>query len=554
MNTTQTVALLSGAIHIPLALTVWSMLHRRNARWPLALWVLGSVAMGLGMMAFAARDRLPDWASYPLAAGLIFASMLRTTALRIDLGWPTRARQSGLVWLVCKGLHSLGPGVLSSAVNTMLTLLTTIALTSALAWYAGAAGLRLASRSAIVLALIEALFAAALVLRLLALSMGWPPAAGLSASWDALLVAATAVIAALYGNPGYLGLALDRSSAAARQAQAAQMAESHRRMAAEQSADELRTLLQQRDRLATERNHPLHGLAHEVRQSLRAPDVAGRRSRLRHRSGLGGSARAPARPGAGVLARQPAQRCRPRCGPLDAAAQPVDRGVQQIAVVGQVQARLGHQRVAVHRLAGRAQQAGQHRGVTGAELDHHAVRRQQPAGGFIQPPGGPRRTRTRTCTCTARATVDRPHRQRHLLEAGRLGQVHVGTGADHLVKHIRRQLARNHQHAGLAAPPQQPQQPQQAHAINARQHQVEDVEVKAKGPVAAQQVIAVGKPGHGNAPRLQVLGQVLAERCVVVDQRQGFREGGVHRRVHRHAGLGSDDSRPAGPPAQRQPG
>ena len=194
MNTTQTVALLSGAIHVPLALTVWSMLHRRN-----------------------------------------------------DLGWPAGARQSGLVWLVCTGLHSLGPGVLSSAVNTALTLLTTIALTSALAWPAGAAGLRLASRSAIVLAIIEALFAAALALRLLALSMGWPPAAGLSASWDALLVAATAVIAALYGNLGCLGLALDRSSAATRQAQAAQMAESHRRMAAEQSADELRTLLQQRD-------------------------------------------------------------------------------------------------------------------------------------------------------------------------------------------------------------------------------------------------------------------------------------------------------------------
>lgn len=86
---------------MPLALTVWSMLHRQPARLPVTLWVLGSLAMGAGAMAFATRGLLPDWATYELAAGLMGGSMLlRTVALRIDLGWPPRAAMVAAVWLV----------------------------------------------------------------------------------------------------------------------------------------------------------------------------------------------------------------------------------------------------------------------------------------------------------------------------------------------------------------------------------------------------------------------------------------------------------------------
>lgn len=269
MNTTQTVILLAGAIHVPLALTVWRMLQRQPARLPVTLWVLGSLTMGAGAMAFAARGLLPDWASCELAAGLIGGSMLlRTVALRIDLGWPPRGPWFASVWVLALALYALCRHLFGVAGNRPVALLEIIGLISVLGWHALAAGRQLPSRSALVLAGIEGLFAVAVAIRLLAGSMGWTPAAGLSLSWDALLMACTGVAEAVYSNLGYLGMELDRSQAAARQAHTAQLAEATRREVAERSADDLRGLLQQRDRLATERSHLLHVLAHEVRQPL----------------------------------------------------------------------------------------------------------------------------------------------------------------------------------------------------------------------------------------------------------------------------------------------
>ena len=269
MNTTQTVTLLAGAIHVPLALTVWSMLHRRPARLPVTLWVLGSLVMGAGAIAFAARGVLPDWATSELAAGLIAGSMLlRTVALRIDLGWPPQGAWFAGLWVLVLAVYTLCRHLLGVAAYRPVALLEIIGLISLLGWHALAAGRQLPSRSGLVLAGIEGLFAVAVAIRLLAGSMGWTPTAGMSLSWDALLMASIGVAEAVYGNLGYLGLELDRSQAAEKRAHTAQLAEGARREVAERSADELRGLLQQRDRLATERSHLLHVLAHEVRQPL----------------------------------------------------------------------------------------------------------------------------------------------------------------------------------------------------------------------------------------------------------------------------------------------
>lgn len=269
MNTTQTVTLLAGAIHIPLALTVWSMLYRQPARLPVTLWVLGSLAMGTGAMAFAMRGVLPDWATYELAAGLMAGSMLlRTLALRIDLGWPPRSALIAAIWVLTVVVYAGCRQLLGVSGNRPVALLEIIGLISVLGWHALAAGRHLPSRSGLVLAAIEGLFAASVAIRLLAGSMGWTPTAGMSLSWDALLMAVAGVAEAVYGNLGYLGLELDRSKAAEQRAHGARLAEAARREAAERSAEELRGLLQQRDRLATERSHLLHVLAHEVRQPL----------------------------------------------------------------------------------------------------------------------------------------------------------------------------------------------------------------------------------------------------------------------------------------------
>jgi signal transduction histidine kinase len=262
MGNLQAVAMLAAAIHIPLALTVWSMLYRRWRRLPLRLWVAGSLAMGGGATLLAAEGQVPGWASGALGNALMSAApALRIAALRLDLGWPVRA---GWLTALCvfdfsAYLFSVQTMALDKAV--MLGYASVGAWTLAFGWHAAMAGRQLHSRSGWVLAMVEVFFGAALLLRLLAMSAGWSPAEVVAESWDFALLVLAGLAAALYGNLGYLGMVVDRTSAAARMARDEQIAEQVQRVAAQKTSEELRALLQQRESM-------LQMLAHEIRQPL----------------------------------------------------------------------------------------------------------------------------------------------------------------------------------------------------------------------------------------------------------------------------------------------
>ncbi len=88
-----------------------------------------------------------------------------------------------------------------------------------------------------------------------------PTRSGISGSWDFALLVCTALVAALYGNLGYLGMALDRIGASGRQAREAQRSQASLREVAEESLRALRSLLQEREQLQ-------QMLVHEIRQTL----------------------------------------------------------------------------------------------------------------------------------------------------------------------------------------------------------------------------------------------------------------------------------------------
>ena len=262
MTTVQAMAMLAAGIHIPLALTVWSMLHRRWRRTPLRLWVGGSLAMGIGATLFTATGGVPAWASDELANALLScASAMRIAALRLDLGWPVRARLLALLSLADFCSYFFGTLWLTETVVVIWGFANMLLWTLAFAWHAAAAGRQLGSRSGWVLAAVELCFAATMLLHLVAMAAGWTEAHSITESWDFVLMIVGGLAAALYSNLGYLGLVLDRTSAAARQARDTQLTETLMREAAEGVAQELRTLLQQRERL-------LDMLAHEIRQPL----------------------------------------------------------------------------------------------------------------------------------------------------------------------------------------------------------------------------------------------------------------------------------------------
>ena len=263
------IALVAGVLHGLLALTLWTLLHRRHPARALALWVGGALLAGLALVLLGLATPRPPWLGTHLAFHcLLGACVLRILALRQELGWPLQLRRTLATWLLAGMAHQLtgqlpAPG---AALAFSAWLLAGAALV--LARHAVALGRVLGSRFGHGLAAAECLLALALVGRTAASQAGWQPPGGHGGAWDLALAVALAVVTTLFGNLGYLGLVLGRSRAAERAAIEVQWAERLRRDAAEDRAASLRDLLHQRDELAAERDHLLKLLAHEIRQPL----------------------------------------------------------------------------------------------------------------------------------------------------------------------------------------------------------------------------------------------------------------------------------------------
>ena len=262
MSQIQVAAILVSAVYILLAFTVWAILHRAWPVRPLLLWTAGSLALGLGAMLTVAENLLAPWASHELANVLVtVATPLRIAALRIDLDWPIKTRRLVFLGLLDLGCYALSRFALDEWGQLLVAYASLGLWTAAFAWHATQAGRKLQSRSGRVMATVEWLLAATLGLRVLAMAAGWTQAHNVTDDWDFVVLVAAGLAAALYGNLGYLGLVLDRTQAAEQQAREAELTQRLGREAAATTANDLRALLQQRERL-------LQIMAHEVRQPL----------------------------------------------------------------------------------------------------------------------------------------------------------------------------------------------------------------------------------------------------------------------------------------------
>jgi len=200
--------------------------------------------------------------------------VLRILALRQELGWPLQVRRAASAWALAAVVHHLAALLPAAQAPWVLSALMLAAGALVLARHAVAVGQLLDARIGHGLAAAESLLALAIGLRTAAGLAGWAPADGAANSWDLALAVVLAVVTALFGNLGYLGLVLGRSRAAERAAVEAQWTERLRREAAEDRAASLRDLLLQRDELAAERDRLLGLLAHEIRQPLLSAGLA----------------------------------------------------------------------------------------------------------------------------------------------------------------------------------------------------------------------------------------------------------------------------------------
>jgi signal transduction histidine kinase len=265
----QLTALLAGVLYGMLALTLWVLLRRQHPAMPLALWVAGALLAGLALVLLGLDAGLPTWLRQGLAFhSLMGAFVLRILALRQELGRDLQWPRAASVWGLAAAVHHLSALLPAPQIQLALSALMLVAAALVFARHAVATGQMLGSRIGHGLAAAECLLALTIALRTAAFLSGWAPPGGNGGSWDLASAVVLAVLTALFGNLGYLGLALGRSRAAERAAIEVQWAERLRRDAAEDRAASLRDLLQQRDELAAERDHLLKLLAHEIRQPL----------------------------------------------------------------------------------------------------------------------------------------------------------------------------------------------------------------------------------------------------------------------------------------------
>ncbi|HEX5356724.1 MAG TPA: HAMP domain-containing sensor histidine kinase [Aquabacterium sp.] len=272
----QTAFFLIGLLYIALPLTAWSILKRRHDGRSVALWCLGGGALGVGTTLIGLRDIAPNWLSFAVANLLIFGSYpLRALSLQRDLGMRERHELAWMAWGLPSGLYLIllatttidAPRVVLSAAGNALGAAT-------LAWLSWRMFRLKGYRSAAMLSVAYALFAVSMVVRGVIFVINMQQMATFSPGWALTFAFVAAVVAALYGNLGYIGIALE-SAREVELARAMELSrEQEKRKQIELHSSELSALLEERTQLLAHREEMLGVLAHEVRQPLNNASAA----------------------------------------------------------------------------------------------------------------------------------------------------------------------------------------------------------------------------------------------------------------------------------------
>jgi len=270
MSQWQIASFVVGLIHVALPLCAWNVLYRKHDRRSVALWCSGSLLFGAGFMLISLRDVYPSWLTFTVGGPLAFAAYpLRCAALRRELGLRASGWRDTTFWLVVSAAY-LGGLVFIDAARPRLAISTSVHLLGAglLTWLAWRGYRRSRFRSAALLAATSGVFALALAFRLGVNLLQGDAFRAMAVTADFALMFAASFVAALYGNLGYMGIALESASRKELQRTAELAREHERLLQSELRLREQATLLEERAQLLRQREEMLGALAHEVRQPL----------------------------------------------------------------------------------------------------------------------------------------------------------------------------------------------------------------------------------------------------------------------------------------------
>ncbi len=206
-----TAILILGLVCLIMPVVTWVVLARQHSR-VVGLWCGGYLLCAGGLGLIGLRGDVPIWASVPGANLLVFMGLLASLqALRLDQGM--RVRPGWLLgaclgYLVVFALLWLGLG--KAAIRIGFIALTMLFLQAQVARSAWRIGRREQSPGAMAIAGCHLLLAITMLLRLAELV--WKGGAGSAPPLVGFgVLTSVGVLAAIVGNVGFIGLALERS-------------------------------------------------------------------------------------------------------------------------------------------------------------------------------------------------------------------------------------------------------------------------------------------------------------------------------------------------------
>lgn len=260
---TRSLLLIAGQLYIVMPLVVLAVLYGRHPRAQVLVWCFSGVCMGLAATLHGLRDTPLDWLLLPAANTLMYcAVLLKVPVLRAELGvaprWGLFGSLVGMAALLFAGLFASGASVVvrvgfSGSIQSVGALWV--------AWLAWRLAQRIDSVGVRLIALGYGLFGALFMLRVVRVLLGMSDGLAVSPEPDFLGLLIAAMLAALGGNIGYLGMALDLARRRDADQREALVRLNDQRQALESAA---RT----RDAVRHERYRSAQVLAHEVRQPL----------------------------------------------------------------------------------------------------------------------------------------------------------------------------------------------------------------------------------------------------------------------------------------------
>jgi signal transduction histidine kinase len=250
-----------GVLYTIMPLTVWSVLRGRQAPRSATAWCVGAMLSGLSFILFGLRATIPTLLSFQVANMLGYVGFaMRWAALRRERDAPVpMALLVGLVLAASVAYLLVMPlGVRLRLLYSTVVLLIPCAC---LAREAHLLGRRADSRSARMIAITYGAVSVAAVLRIIVLTVQEREPIAFDFTADVYLLQAAGIASALWGNIGFLGVAMERAQAAESAGREALAAATARRESAERQASALRALSEERQEL-------LRVISHEVRQPL----------------------------------------------------------------------------------------------------------------------------------------------------------------------------------------------------------------------------------------------------------------------------------------------